>query len=247
MNYAEYEKMENFEKKYWWHLGRLYLIQTLLKKHLNLHSSNKLFEIGSGTGATLNMLAKFGDVSGIDISQEAVKFSEEKGFKNIICGDINEDNMSSYYNTYDAVLALDVLEHIQDDTKTMNIANELLKPNGLFIITVPAHKYLWSEHDEALHHKRRYHRKELVGKLKDNGFEIVKHSYFVMTLFFPILLFRTLNTILGRHIYPKTSYVLLPEFLNNLGTNLLKFETKILSVSKLPIGTSLVIVARKSK
>jgi 2-polyprenyl-3-methyl-5-hydroxy-6-metoxy-1,4-benzoquinol methylase len=246
MNAKEYQQMEKFEKTYWWHRGRLYLIDKLVKKYLPKQNEKRNFlEIGCGTGATLKLLSKYGDISGIDISKKAVAHCKAKGFKDITLGDINELDLRSLKNKFDAVFSLDVLEHVQDDVKMMTRVNKMLKNDGLFIITVPAHKFLWSEHDEALHHKRRYHSLEIVQKLEDAGLEVIKKSYFVFFAFAPIMFFRTWNSIFGRSVYPKTSYVILPEILNNLAINFLKLETKMLQAKGLPIGTTLVVIARK--
>ena len=246
MNTKEYQQMEKFEKTYWWHRGRLYLIDKLVKAYFPKQKEpRKFLEVGCGTGATLKVLSKFGHITGIDISKKAVAHCRKKGFKDIILGDINSLNLRGYKNSLDAVFALDVLEHIQDDGEMMTRAKKMLKEGGLFIITVPAHKFLWSEHDEALHHKRRYHSLEITQKLEDAGLEVVKKSYFVFFAFAPIVFFRTWNSIFGRSAYPKTSYVILPKILNDLATNFLKLETKMLQRKGIPIGTTLVVIAKK--
>ncbi|OGC47200.1 hypothetical protein A2886_00960 [candidate division WWE3 bacterium RIFCSPHIGHO2_01_FULL_42_13] len=248
MNYKEYENMEKFEKSYWWHRGRLYLLEKLINSHFQKKRGDaQLLEVGSGTGETVKFLSNFGKVTGIDVSERAVEFCRSKGLENIILGDINELDLSEHKNTYDAVFALDTMEHIQDDVGAMKRINEMLKEEGLLFLTVPAHKFLWSEHDEALHHKRRYHSLELLQKLRDAGFEPIKKSYFVFTAFFPILFFRTWNTVFGRSAYPKTSYVMLPKILNDFATNVLKLEAKIIQKINFPIGTTIVAVAKKPK
>ncbi len=248
MNYKEYENMEKFEKNYWWHRGRLYLLEKLINAYLPEREGDiQLLEVGSGTGETVKFLSNFGKVTGIDVSERAVEFSRGKGLENIILGDINELDLSKHKNMYDAIFALDTLEHIQDDVEAMRRINGMLKEDGLLFLTVPAHKFLWSEHDEALHHKRRYHSLELLQKLRDAGLKPVKKSYFVFSAFLPILFFRTWNTIFGRTAYPKTSYVKLPKIFNDLATNVLKLEAKIIQKISFPIGTTIVAVAKKPK
>lgn len=246
MNLSEYKRMEKFEKTYWWHKGRFYLLDKLIRKYLPNKENLNLFEIGCGTGETLNFLSTYGEVSGIDISPEAINFCRQKGQTNVFLGNIVKIDMQDHKNKYDVVLALDVLEHIQNDVEAMRRANEMLTDDGVFILTVPAHKFLWSGHDEALHHKRRYHSVELKQKLKDAGLSIEKYSSFVTTAFFPILLFRLWGNLYKKSAYPKTSYVELPEFLNKLAINILKIETKIFQLIGLPVGTTLVAVLKKS-
>jgi len=205
----------------------------------------EILEIGCGTGEITQSLTEFGNVKGIDVSEEAISFCKKRNIANVVLGDVNNLDISGDKEKYDFILALDVLEHIQDDLETMRRARYMLKEGGYFIVNVPAHKFLWSEHDEALHHKRRYHSVEIKQKLKDSGFDIIKYSYFVSTAFFPIFLIRSLTTLFKRNAYPKTSYIVLPEFLNNFAIKVMSAEAKLLTKMKLPIGTTLTVVARK--
>lgn len=245
MNFKEYKKMEKFEKTYWWHQGRLHLMDKIVRKYLPKKDKLNFLEIGCGTGATLKLLSKFGKITGIDISEKAVAHCRKKGFKDIVLGDINTLDLRMYKNTFDAVFALDVLEHVQDDMEMMTRVRKMLKEDGLFIITIPAHKFLWSEHDEALHHKRRYHSLEITKKLEDAGLKVIKKSHFVFFAFLPIVFFRAWNNIFGKSAYPKTSYVILPKFLNKIAIGFLKLETKMFLNEGLPIGTTLVVIAKK--
>ena len=73
---------------------------------------------------------------------------------------------------------------------TLREIHRVTKHRGLVLITVPAYGFLWSEHDEALKHRRRYAAHELRNKLTVCGVEVVRTSYFISTLFFPILTLR---------------------------------------------------------
>jgi 2-polyprenyl-3-methyl-5-hydroxy-6-metoxy-1,4-benzoquinol methylase len=248
MELGEYRKMEDFEQQYWWHRGKIHLIRAFYDFFIPYEIKEKemnIIEIGCGTGEVLRLLAHWGDVKGVDFSQEALDACRRKGFKDLICGDVNEIDFNNEKSSYDLVVLMDVLEHIQDDMKTLNIAKQLLKPGGFLFLSVPAYKFLWSTHDEALHHKRRYHSLEIKTKVKDSGFEIVKYSHYVTLLFFPIALFRLLSNFVRRKAYPKTHYVPLPTKLNDLFTKFLLWEARLLKSIYLPVGTTLVLVAKK--
>ena len=252
MNNIEYENMANFERSYWWHKGRLFLIRLWLEKILAEFSGTgkpQIFEVGCGTGATNVVLNEYGNTTSMDVSSEAVKYCKQRGIKNVFVADIVTMNISKYKGKFDVALALDVLEHIQDDVEAMVQVYKLLKPGGYFLITVPAYKFLWSHHDEALHHKRRYHSLEITQKLRDVGFKITKRSHFVFTLFFPVLFIKVfVGNFFGRTAYPKTSsYVKLPDSLNNLLTYILKVEAWVLNYVYLPLGTTIFIVSHKPK
>ena len=247
MEAVEYKKLEDFEKHYWWHKGKLSLITSLYSKYLKGKKDLNILEIGCGTGEVLTLLKNWGKITGMDFSQEAIEACKKKGFNNLYCEDINILDLSKDYGEFDLILALDVLEHIRDDVKTMKKVRKLLKPGGLFFVAVPAYKFLWSTHDEALHHLRRYHSLEINQKLKDSGFEILKSTHFVAALFFPIASVRLLNNFIRRRAYPKTHYLPLPQKINNILTKILEIESKIIKNIYLPIGTTLVVVARKNE
>jgi hypothetical protein len=107
------------------------------------------------------------------------------------------------------VTALDVLEHTDDDLLSLREMGRVIKPAGLLLITVPAYGFLWSEHDEALKHRRRYTAHELRNKLTVSGFEVVRTSYFITTLFFPILALRIWQGLRKRSTRPKTALEIL--------------------------------------
>lgn len=246
MNFDEYKKMSDFEKTYWWHRGKLSLVKTLVEKYFPKRKNLNILEIGCGTGEVSTLLKSYGHVAGIDISSVALEFSKEKGVSETILADITKFETKNYEKRYDLVLALDVLEHIQDDVLAMKKVYALLKDSGYFFVNVPAHKFLWSEHDEALHHKRRYHSLELLKKLQDSGFKISKKVYFVAFLFPVIVVFRMWNNLFGKSAYPKTSYVKLPSFLNNFMVKILEFECNLIKYD-IPVfvGTTIVVVAQK--
>lgn len=242
MNHAEYTKLAELEKTYWWHQGKVHLVKALLGEERDL----TILEIGCGTGMLTKFLSNYGTITGIDISPEAISFCQKQGLEKVFKADINSMDITPHRSKYDLVVASDVLEHIQDDMQAMKNIKKMLKESGRFLLTVPAHKFLWSEHDEALHHKRRYHSLEITKKLKDAGFTVAKKTYFVATALPAIVLFRLWGNIFGKSAYPKTSYVVLPEVLNNLMIKLLAFEAEVAKKLDLPIGVTIAVVARKN-
>ena len=236
--------MAEFENDYWWHRGKVYLVTTLVEKFFPERSDLNILEVGCGTGGVTKFLDKYGQVTGIDSSAEAVSYCETHGIRNVFQADINELDLNSYKGKFDLILALDVLEHIQDDVETMRRIKSLLKPRGLFFVNVPAYKFLWSEHDEALHHKRRYHSLELTTKLKDTGYEIIKRTYFVTIVFPAMAFFRIWGNFFRKSAYPHTTYVVLPRFLNEFMVKLLKVEAFFARKFFLPFGATLTVVAR---
>lgn len=248
MQTDEYQKMADWEKTYWWHQGRLFLLESLIKTAFKEKQTGlEILEIGCGTGEITQFLEKYGRVTAVDIAPEALNYARERGVKNTILGDVNRIDLTHLTGLFDLVVAFDVLEHIQDDVETMKRACRLLKDGGYFIASVPAYKFLWSEHDEALHHRRRYHSFEIVQKLIDGGFKLVKKTHFVATAFPAIALYRILSNFFGRSAYPQTSYISLPRYLNRLMIEVLRVEAALLRQINLPWGSTLTVIAQKTE
>lgn len=149
-----------------------------------------------------------------------------------------------------AVGLFDVLEHIEDDTGFLVKVFEGLKPGGHLLITVPAFGALWSKADEVAGHFRRYSKRSLIEVVRLAGFEVQYVSYFFMPLFFPILLLRTLASLLGRKDDSIESSERDHGSGGGLAVNVLKFllkvEFQLLKLSiPIPFGSSLILVARK--
>lgn len=245
MNKNELEKMYKLEHTYWWHVGKLVILKQLLKNILDDYSDPIIVDCGCGTGAVTKFLGEFGTVHGFDLADVAVDCCVESGLSNIQKADIVS---LPYKNNFaDIIVSADILEHIGDDIEALKELHRVLMPGGELIITVPAYKFLWSEHDEALGHKRRYTRVELRHKLQIAGFNIEHESYSVMFLFPIIFLFRTWQAFFSRSTFPQTSYVILPKPLNNLGIKIIELEAYLMRFIRLPLGVTLNVVAKKVK
>jgi SAM-dependent methyltransferase len=143
------------------------------------------------------------------------------------------------------VLVLDVLEHIEEDRKAIAEIRRVLKPNGVVISFVPAFMMLWGITDEASHHFRRYTKPELVGKLEEANFKIIRSSYFNTFLFFPILLVRKLSKFFPQKYKPEQETDIRSEFMNKVFYLIFKLESLVLRIINFPFGVSLMVIGRK--
>lgn len=243
MNTEEYSKMFELEDRYWWFIGRRYLVNWLLREHGVNTKETLLFDLGCGTGQNLLSFSDHVRTIGSDQSQTALSFCREREIENVFSCDALAIPLAE--DSVDVVTALDVLEHIREDITALEEVNRVLKPGGKLIAIVPAYGFLWSEHDEALHHYRRYVAREMRAKLVTCGFEIERSTYFISTLFFPILFFRLWQGLRRTSIHATVSYQILPPWINRLLIGLLGFERTLLKYVNLPFGVSLVVVARK--
>ena len=201
-------------------------------------------DVGCGSGRNMLMLSSHTDtVMGFDRSPAALALAAERGFP-VARGDGQSIPLAD--SSVSLLCAFDVLEHLDDDMRALTEFNRVIEPGGFLLVTVPAYRFLWSEHDEALMHRRRYSASELHVKLTHSRFLVLKRSYAVFFPFFPIVLYRLFRGLFPKDPFaPRASHILLPAFANNILVTLLKIEAWMMGRVNLPWGTSIVILAQK--
>ena len=239
---AEYEAMYRLENSYWWYVARRTLVLSILRAEAREWNSHRVLDVGCGTGANIQAFEQIAPTVGIDQSMDALKFCRMRGIERVAHSAI--ERLPFREGTFDIVTALDVLEHTDDDMLALRAIHGVCRSNGLLVVTVPAYGFLWSEHDEALQHRRRYTAHELRNKLTVTGFDVIRTSYFISTFFLPILALRLWQGLHKDSTHPKTSIRVLPEWLNSSLIALLTVERKVFEKINLPFGVSIVALAR---
>jgi SAM-dependent methyltransferase len=242
MHEHEYDAMYGLEDSYWWYVARRLLIVELLREEIKQRAGARILDVGCGTGANLGAFESLGQAMGIDASIEALHLCQSRAMNAVAQSAIEE--LPFFPRTFDVVTALDVLEHTDDDLRALGEIHRVCRSGGLLLATVPAYGFLWSEHDEALKHRRRYTAHELRNKLTITGFEVVRTSYFISTLFFPILALRIWQGLRKSSTHPRTSVVVLPGWINAALIGLLGLERWLFQRMNLPFGVSIVALAR---
>ena len=243
MNIAEYAEMYKLESFYWWFVARRQLLDSFVKEIAPEFNRPTILDVGCGTGINFSVLSRYGDAFSSDASEEALRFSKSRGIDGLVRSHVESLPFAS--SVFNMVTALDVLEHLDDDLTALDELLRVTMQGGVLVITVPAYGFLWSEHDEALHHRRRYAASELRNKLTNAGFEVERITYYITFLFFPILFMRFVQSVSKKSIRAKTSHVILPGWLNSLLIAILGFERLLLRWINLPFGVSIVCLARK--
>lgn len=255
MQADEYRRMYGLESHYWWFVARRRLALGLLKNGLGLgkggdptdpdeSTSKRLtLDLGCGTGAVLEDLQSISQPIGLDMSPLALQFCQERGLCRLLIG--RGEWLPLRSNTIDAVVALDVFEHIEDDAAAFREAARVLRPGGVLVLSVPAFMSLWGPHDVALMHFRRYRRALVRSRLEDAGFEVVRLSYAIFFLFPLVALIRFFEK--RRKGEARASLPELPAWLNRSLIWLQSFEAAIIRTISLPWGSSVVAVARKRR
>lgn len=246
MEMNEYQKMYNLEKTHGWFVGRRELIINLMEKIIrNEDKQLKILDTGCGTGGNMEIFTLYGDVVGMDYSEDALKYTSLRGITNVVQGDAERPPFKN--KTFDIVCILDVLEHLENDKKTVKEIRRILRNNGYLIITLPAFKFLWGEHDVVNRHKRRYEKKMLLNLLNPNNFSIEKISYWNFTLFLPTALSRLLRkTIKSKQKTKKSELYMLPNLMNKILLLILHVENHLIMKGfYFPFGISIICVAKK--
>ncbi len=249
MNDPEYERMYRLEDSYWWFVGRHRLVEALLQSRYGAPSAQPaaqpltILDIGCGTGAMSIRLTKWGRVVSADFSPLALQYSRRRGLGHLVGADAM--NLPFGADRFDMIVTMDVLEHLPDDCAAMREFHRVLKPGGRVFATVPAYPHLWSEHDVALMHHRRYLRQEMRERFEAAGFTLEKLSHSMTALYPIVAMQRRLNARKPPHDPPEAAMPLVPGPLNAALTGLLGAENALARRLNFPVGVTILCVARK--
>jgi SAM-dependent methyltransferase len=179
-----YDRMAELDRKHWWYRARREVLSRLIERNIALPPEARILEVGCGTGHNLHMLERFGRVDATEID----------GFARVIASKrlghaVRDASLPELKDVpdaaYDLVAILDVLEHVDEDRASLVSMARKLRPGGRILVTVPAHPWMWSAHDEINHHKRRYTKKTFRVAVADAGLKLELLTYF-NSLLFPV-------------------------------------------------------------
>lgn len=252
MQQHTYSIMYQVEGAHWWFVGRRRIIESFLaplcqKLKAERHPASqstpafKILDIGCGTGANLEMLSRFGDAEGVDVSAEALAFCRQRGLGSVRQGDA--EHLPWEDGSFDLVTGLDVVEHLDDDVAGLKEMRRVLRPGGYAFLFVPAFMFLWGVQDDISHHRRRYTLKGLQQVAREAGFEIERATYANIFFFLPVLVGRLLMRL--TRIRPASENNINIKALNGVFGRIFGAESSILRYVNLPFGVSAICVARR--
>ena len=231
---------ENLEERHWWFVVRRRIVLDEILKRVG-HSPTVL-EVGCGTGGLLRaiggLLPHARVLKGIEPNEAAVRQATALGC-DVTSGTF--EHLVRDNGSVDLLVALDVLEHCEDDVAAGCEAARVLAPGGVFILTVPALMSLWGPHDERNAHHRRYTARSLRRALTAAGLRVERVTYF-NTLLLPV---GYVTRVIARltHLDAAAGVELPPAPLNALLKGTFSLERPWLRRFGLPIGMSLLAVA----
>ena len=228
-----------------WFRGRNRLIVWALERHFP--SARSLLEVGCGTGFVLAGIAEAVaplTIEAGDAHSSALAFARQRAPHARLYQ--LDARALPFDREFDVVGAFDVIEHLDEDERVLAQMWRAVRPGGGALITVPQHRWLWSAEDDAGGHKRRYTRRELVGKVQRAGFSVERVTSFVSVLL-PLMAASRLRGRVGMRHDPDASMELsLPRSLDRLLETAMTAELGLVRRDvSLPAGGSLLLVARR--
>lgn len=243
MQDAYQETLRRTQERHWWYAARRRILAaTLRRERARGLPPGPIFDLGCGVGANLPMLQEFGQVIGVDASPIAVQSCHDRGFGSVRRADLDQPGGLGEPGQASVVVLADVIEHLDDEGPCLRAAHELLAPDGLLLVTVPAYRALWGPSDEVAGHRRRYARSSLR-RVIEPLFRVTHLGHF-NTLLFPLVAAgRVVERALGRA--GDEAAELPPAPINAALREIFALEALVAPVAPLPWGVSLLCVARR--
>ncbi len=239
MDRAIYDRMAEIDKDHWWFVARRKIIDRLIRDQVPLKSDARILEMGCGTGSNIALLQRFGVVDAVEPDDPARALATERTGV-AVKGGLLPDGVDLADGRYDLIAMLDVLEHIPGDREALAALRPKLAEGGRILVTVPASPWLWSAHDVAHHHHRRYTPETLRAVFEAAGYR-ARHMTHFNTMLFPLVVAaRAVGKLLKRG---GGDDAMPAKPVNALLESLFAAERHWVGKRTLPFGVSLAIVA----
>jgi SAM-dependent methyltransferase len=196
MDRAAYDRMAEIDRDHWWFVARRRIIARLIERHRPRAGPLRILEVGAGTGSNLELLQRYGTVDAIEPDAGARAFAEARSGLTLKGGYLPDVPLND--GAYDLIVLLDVLEHIPGDVAALAYLRGKLAPGGRILVTVPGSPWMWSAHDVAHHHQRRYTAAGLRRVFTEAGLQPRFWTHFNSLLFPLVAAVRLAGKLIGR-------------------------------------------------
>jgi len=248
----EPEKQKRYHQlgeSYFWFASQNEIVEQTLQPYLSelraksVDGALRIFDLGCGPGNMLGRLQRFGTAIGSDFSREALAFARGKGLSRLLSADSTALPLSS--GSIDCLVALDVLEHIEDDGAALREIARVLRVGGIFVFGVPAFPVLWRHHDVMYGHYRRYRKPEFVEKVGKAGLTVENCRFIKCGFFLPLLGLALLERWAPRLMKGRDNFYPVPGWVNTLMAAEIIWEDRTRLNRRGPFGVSLLCVGRR--
>ena len=230
------------EDRHWWYAGRRKVLDGAIAA-LGLPAHARILDAGCGSGRNMVELARFGAVTGVELSDTSVALARARNAGEVVEGSVLE--MPFATDSFDLAVSLDVIEHLEDDLGALRELRRTVAPGGQLLVTVPAYQWLWSGHDEINHHHRRYTRRSLQRAAEQAGWRQTRTTYFNSLLLPAAILLRVLDRFSRKTTESSLDLWIPPHPLNTALEQPLNLEAALIARGgRIPAGLSLMAVFR---
>lgn len=243
MEKSQYDELKKMQEIHWWFKAKKEIVLAFIKKYGK--SDGNVLDVGCGMGLMLHDFPPE-KIYGIDMEQTAVDYCRENYHGENASDHIKQGSLPEnipFQHKFDTIIALDVLEHIENDKEAVLSLYNILAPGGILVLTVPANMKLWSNDDVMNHHYRRYEKQQLMDLLSENDLEIMRCTYYNSILLLPAYIERLWKKIfkITKTDVESSSSKLLNTFLYRI----FRMEKSIILEKDLKKGVSLLAVIKK--
>jgi SAM-dependent methyltransferase len=231
------------EDRHWWYRGRRRLLHGVIRG-LSLPPGARILDAGCGSGRNMIELARYGVVTGVELSPLSVAAARERHTGEVLAGSIADMPLGS--DSFDLAVCLDVIEHLAEDAPALAELRRVVAPGGALVVTVPAYQWLWSSHDTVNQHHRRYTRASLLQAAVATGWRCERVTYFNSLLLPVAIALRTLERVRPAGGSSSPDLWVPPPLINRLLQQPMNLEAAIIARDghTLPAGLSLLAVLR---
>jgi SAM-dependent methyltransferase len=240
MQRAYADAYRELHARHWWWRAREALVVDWLRVHTPPGGFGPILDIGCGDALFFPVLRAFGEPEGVE-PDAGLLSAAGRTLGPIHVGPFDDSFRPNH--RYGLVLALDVIEHVEDDAAFLRRASELLRPGGALLITVPAFPALWTHHDVLNAHRRRYRRPGLVDLVRAAGLDVTSSHYFFHWLAPAKLVQAGRERLFGVSREPPRTP---SSALNRLLLVASRLEQRLLTPLSPPFGGSLLLAARRA-
>jgi SAM-dependent methyltransferase len=243
----EYDIMASVEDSYWWYKGLHRLVMYGLVRGGGRGQPQNILDLGCGTGGCYRAVqGRFPGVSyvGVDVEPKALTYARQRGLWRLLQASVNQVPVRR--ESVDVIICLDVLcETTACPTTALQQCYEILRPQGVLILNLPAFESLRGQHDSAVGIRQRFRAGEARSLLERAGFHLLSMTYWNMVLFLPLLAWRMGSRAYGAR-EPRSDLTRVPRWLNPLLSTLLWAEFSLSRWVSLPFGSSIFLVGQKA-
>ena len=239
MEHETYAGMAEHDSTHWWYCARRDVLASVIARQVKLPTEANILEIGCGTGHNLSMLTRFGRVDAVELDDYARDIATKR-FDRPVLNAMLPELAGVPEGHYDLIALLDVLEHVEDDHAALAAIRARLRPGGTVLLTVPQYPWMWTGHDAASHHHRRYTKLTLRKVADAAGLKLDMLQSFNSLLFPLAVVDRAVAKVTGRQGSDDTPP---PAPVNSLFTKIFAAERYLIGRVPMPPGLSLIALA----